>query len=264
MLLYLRGNYMRIIFVRHGEPDYANDCLTEKGVRETKLLGEYLKNYDLGTVCVSPLGRARQTAEIAAEQYGYQLTTAWWLEEILKIVDMTMFPELEYAYRNSRLESPGQYFIPWDIMPGYLNQHHEYMDPIDWRQTAIAKAGNLAEIYDRRIAGMDDFLAKHGYVRNGNIYTTEQGNHDTLTFFCHFGISSLLISHLINVSPFALWHGFSVNTSAITEIMTEEREKGVVSFRINRMGDISHLANTGEEPSFNARFCEVFEDSTRH
>ena len=83
---------MRIIFVRHGEPDYANDCLTEKGVRETKLLGEYLKNYDLGTVCVSPLGRARQTAEIAAGQYGYQLTTAWWLEEILKIVDMTMFP----------------------------------------------------------------------------------------------------------------------------------------------------------------------------
>ena len=38
---------MRIIFVRHGEPDYANDCLTEKGVRETQLLGEYLKNYDL-------------------------------------------------------------------------------------------------------------------------------------------------------------------------------------------------------------------------
>ena len=22
---------MRIIFVRHGEPDYANDCLTEQG-----------------------------------------------------------------------------------------------------------------------------------------------------------------------------------------------------------------------------------------
>ena len=38
----------------------------------------------------------------------------------LSALDMTMFPELEYAYRNSRLESPGQYFIPWDIMPGIL------------------------------------------------------------------------------------------------------------------------------------------------
>ena len=31
---------MRIIFVRHAEPDYANDTLTEKGWREAALLAE--------------------------------------------------------------------------------------------------------------------------------------------------------------------------------------------------------------------------------
>ena len=25
---------MRIVFVRHGEPDYARDCLTEEGARQ--------------------------------------------------------------------------------------------------------------------------------------------------------------------------------------------------------------------------------------
>lgn len=29
---------MRLIFVRHGEPDYVNDTLTEKGWREAELL----------------------------------------------------------------------------------------------------------------------------------------------------------------------------------------------------------------------------------
>ena len=255
---------MRIIFIRHGEPDYANDCLTEKGVRETELLGEHLKNLNLGEVFTSPLGRASQTAEIAAGQYGYRIETAWWLEEIHQIVQWKQYPELEYAYRNSYRENPSERFIPWDIMPGYLNQHPEYMDPKDWRNTAIAKAGAIDVLYDERNKAMDDLLAQHGYVRNGNLYMTRKGNHDILTFFCHFGISTVLLSHLINVSPFAIWHGFAASTSSITEIITEEREKGLASFRINRYGDLSHLASTDEKPSFNARFCEVFEDDTRH
>ena len=31
---------MRIIFVRHGDPDYEHDTLTEKGHREAALLGK--------------------------------------------------------------------------------------------------------------------------------------------------------------------------------------------------------------------------------
>ena len=33
---------MRILIIRHGDPDYAHDTLTEKGHRETKLLAEKL------------------------------------------------------------------------------------------------------------------------------------------------------------------------------------------------------------------------------
>ncbi len=31
---------MRIIFIRHGDPDYQNDSLTKKGIREAKLLSQ--------------------------------------------------------------------------------------------------------------------------------------------------------------------------------------------------------------------------------
>ena len=34
---------MRIVFVRHGEPDYEHDCLTETGVRQAEQAAERLK-----------------------------------------------------------------------------------------------------------------------------------------------------------------------------------------------------------------------------
>ena len=254
---------MRLIFIRHREPDYRKDSLTTKGIEEARLLKEYLKRTDLGEVYVSPLGRAALTAQIARGE-DYDLHTAWWLEEIGNIVDRYRLPELQHAYRNSIIEKQETHYITWDIMPSYLYTHPEYIHPENWRNGAISVTGKLGDLYDKRTGRLDDLLARHGYHRDGNLYKTEQGNHDTLTFFCHLGIGTLLISHLINVSPFALWHGFAINTSSITEIYTEEREKGTVIFRISRMGDISHLSMRNEEPSFNARFCEVFEDDTRH
>lgn len=36
---------MRIVFVRHGEPNYTNDTLTEKGRREAELLSQRIKGW---------------------------------------------------------------------------------------------------------------------------------------------------------------------------------------------------------------------------
>lgn len=36
---------MRLIFIRHGEPDYEHDSLTEKGWREAKLLAARTKDW---------------------------------------------------------------------------------------------------------------------------------------------------------------------------------------------------------------------------
>ena len=40
---------MRILFVRHGDPDYVNDTLTEKGHREAACLAEIAEDLKLGT-----------------------------------------------------------------------------------------------------------------------------------------------------------------------------------------------------------------------
>ena len=61
---------MRILLIRHGDPDYDNDTLTEKGHREAALLAEAAPHMNLGTCFVSPLGRAQDTAAYSLEKTG--------------------------------------------------------------------------------------------------------------------------------------------------------------------------------------------------
>ena len=72
---------MRIIFVRHAEPDYANDTLTEKGWREAALLAERVSGWDVTDFYVSPLGRARDTASLSLKKMGRTAEIFDWLRE---------------------------------------------------------------------------------------------------------------------------------------------------------------------------------------
>ena len=61
---------MRLIFIRHGDPDYEKDSLTEKGRREAALLCGRLLRLDIGDIYVSPLGRARDTLKPYLDRTG--------------------------------------------------------------------------------------------------------------------------------------------------------------------------------------------------
>ena len=61
---------MKLIFIRHGDPNYEIDGLTEKGQREAQLLADYIKNYNIDEIYMSPLGRAQQTAEYSLKALG--------------------------------------------------------------------------------------------------------------------------------------------------------------------------------------------------
>ena len=56
---------MKLMLIRHAEPDYAVDSLTEKGRREAELLSRRLARIpDISGIYVSPLGRAQDTAAL--------------------------------------------------------------------------------------------------------------------------------------------------------------------------------------------------------
>ena len=59
---------MKILIIRHGEPDYSIDSLTHKGWHEAELLSERLCRMRLDGLYVSPMGRARDTARPTLEK----------------------------------------------------------------------------------------------------------------------------------------------------------------------------------------------------
>ena len=60
---------MKIMIIRHAEPDYSIDSLTEKGFKEAKLLSLYMKDRDIDDFYCSPLGRAKDTAAPTMEYF---------------------------------------------------------------------------------------------------------------------------------------------------------------------------------------------------
>lgn len=241
---------MKLLIVRHADPDYSIDSLTPTGWKEAELLSERLKKLDIKDFYTSPLGRAKDTASLTLNKMQREATTLPWLRE--------------FHCSIARPDQPVPK-IPWDWLPADWTRVPEYFDKDAWCTTDIMKNGNVDKEYLWVTSELDKLLANHGYVRENHYYRAKKANNDTIVFFCHFGLECVLLSHLLNVSPMILWHGMCAAPSSVTTLVTEERRQGIAYFRMSSFGDISHLYAAGEEPSFAARFCETYDNmNERH
>ncbi|WP_027203848.1 histidine phosphatase family protein [Butyrivibrio fibrisolvens] len=73
---------MRLIFVRHGEPNYENDCLTQTGKEQAIKTAERLKNENIKAIYSSPMGRAIETASFTAKDHGLEIEKLDFMHEI--------------------------------------------------------------------------------------------------------------------------------------------------------------------------------------
>lgn len=234
---------MKLLIIRHGDPDYDADWLTEKGLREAELLKARLAPLGITAVYCSPLGRARATAEPTLKITGLSSEICPWLREFDGfIID----------------PATGEKHIAWDLMPRLWTAVPDYYHNKNWLKTPLMQSGNVRERYYSVCSELDAVLRKHGYNRSGNTYNVLRESTDTVAFFCHFGVECVLLSHLLGISPVLLWHGFCAQPSSVTTLVTEEREQGTAYFRCLEFGDISHLYASNEAPSFQARFCETY------
>ena len=241
---------MRILIIRHGDPDYEHDTLTKKGHKEAKLLAKKLKKEKIDYIYCSPLGRAKDTCAYTAKA--------------LKMQDKVVVKDWLKEFGPSVVLPSGKRNTVWDMLPQEWVDEQQMYDYTTWHQLDFYKECGMEEQLRAVTEGFDEVLSAHGYRRDGMVYKTEQGNHDTVAFFCHFGLEMVLLSHLFGISPIPLWHRFTALTTSVTTVYTEERQKGMVMFRSAGFGDVGHLYAKGEKPSFAARFCEVYEDDTRH
>ncbi len=236
---------MKILIIRHGDPDYSIDSLTEKGWKEAEYLADRMTKLDIKDFYVSPHGRAKDTASFTLQRLGRTATECKWLREFAPKID-----------RPDREHSP----VCWDWLPQDWTKDEDFYRYDRWYEPRRMQDGHVKEEYEWVTEQFDALLADYGYVRDGHLYRVERANTDTIAFFCHFGLGCVLIGHLIGVSPMVLWHGLCAAPTSVALLTSEERRKGIASFRMNEYGDISHLYVKDEPPAFSARFCECYDN----
>lgn len=254
---------MKLIFVRHGDPDYKNDSLTEKGWKEAKLLAERISKWNVTDFYCSPLGRARATASCTLEK----------MNRTAEILDWTR----EFNYP---IDDPvtGRHGVPWDLVPSSWCNDVLMLSKEGWVQSDImCQNPEIASKYKEACTELDKLLRGYGYEREGNFYrvpgqeevfitsTTSPDNiahinapiykkdEPTVVIFCHLGAICIMLSHLLNIPFPLLVHGFFLPTTSLTILSTEERWSNEAYFRVQAMGDVHHLLE-GKEPVSDAGF----------
>ena len=192
---------MRILIIRHGDPDYEHDTLTEKGHREAKLLAEKLVKEKIDHIYCSPLGRAKDTCAYTAKALGREddVVVYDWLQEFGSPL---VWPDGTKRY------------IMWDMLPDFWAREEKMFDPAHWYEQDFYRDANMEKVYHAVTDKLDALLAEHGYVRDGHLYRTEEGNTKTLAFFCHFGLEMILLSHLLYISLLEIYEKVEALASA--------------------------------------------------
>ena len=235
---------MRILLIRHAEPDYTVDSLTPKGRTEAELLSRRLIRYNIRDFYVSPLGRAQDTAAYTLQKLNRKAETLPWLREF-----MGSYPDPVSGKRR---------VVAWDVLPRIWTEFPDVMDFRTWYRSPVFDGGNVQEIWQQTVDGVDELLLRYGYRKDGPVWKCDKNEDFTIALFCHFGISMAVLGYLTDISPMVLWHRTLCCPSSVTEIVTEERIRGEVSFRVTKLGDLTHLEAAGEKRSTAGLFPECW------
>ena len=163
---------MRLMIIRHGDPDYDEDSLTPTGWREAEALSERMKELPVTKFYVSPLGRAKDTASLTLQKMGREAEVCTWLREFCP-------PYIKYP-------STGEKHICWDWLPEDWMTIPEFFDHDHWMDHPAMQESSVGRIWQETVDQFDLLLASHGYRREGKYYRAENRNRDLIVFFLPF------------------------------------------------------------------------------
>lgn len=188
---------MRIIFVRHGEPDYKNDCLTENGRLQAQNTAIRLHNENIAAIYSSPMGRALETASYTAKDHG------------LEILPLDYMHEIDWGDandgRSEQAEAVPFSGHPWTLGYMLLTEHPEYVGSDAWDKHHYFKDNRCMEGFEKVSRGIDSFMADKGYVGANSLYKCHRVNNETYAIFAHGGSGAAMFSRMFGLPfPFVL------------------------------------------------------------
>jgi len=226
---------MRIILVRHGHPDYANDCLTPLGKRHAAAAALRLQEEGIQKIFSSTCGRAMETARHTADLLG------------LPVEGMDAFREINWGAADGQpLAFAGH---PWDTADHMVAENQSLLDP-DWAGNPPFERNIVVDCVRKVAQAADEWLLSLGYQREGLYYRVLQPAYQTVALFGHGGETAALLSHLFNV-PFPFFcSAMGPDYTGIIVITLPDAADTLVPPRFALVNDVKHIQGLRAENVF--------------
>lgn len=232
---------MRIIFVRHGHPNYQKDCLTELGHLQAEAVAERLKDEPIEKIYSSTNGRAYETACHINKHFGLEIEKLEFMRElnfVKKAPGMEgSFPEIPDGFDpwkgSATVVSLGKSFFDKDITALPVFAKFYYPIQAEWVCSEF-----------------DGLLSSLGIIREG-LYYRISGNvkYKTLLIASHGGSSTAVLAHLFNLPFLFLANIARPHHTSVTIVDFPEGE-GLISPRLTLFNDAMHIRGVGGENTY--------------
>jgi len=218
---------MRILFVRHGHPNYADDCLTPLGHKHASAAARRLADEGVETIFSSTCGRALETAQHLADELGLPVHRCDFMKEIKW-----------GAPDGSALMFDGH---PWDTADWMAQQNQSLFQP-DWMEQEPFCRNRVTDCVQKIADATDEWLLMLGYRREGLYYrVTGNNTRRTVAAFGHGGASSAILSHLFNLPFPFVCSAMGPDYTAITAVTLGNEKNALVPPRFEVFGDARHI-----------------------
>lgn len=225
---------MLLYIVRHGDPDYVTDSLTERGKLQAEAVGKRIFDSGIDQIYSSPMGRARETAAPACRLLGLPCQIEPWAHEVEE-ERLTPFPDGKLqsvtTVQNTYYREKGFIDLPYDRAyeaPGF-------------------NTSGMKNAVARIEAGGREFLERLGYKEEDGVYRILRKNEDKVALFCHSVMGRAWISTLLHIPIHLMWAGFRYTHTGVTVIEFPNNENGVTAPVLRCYSDMSHLYAYGPD-----------------
>lgn len=228
---------MLLYVIRHGDPIYVTDTLTEKGALQAQALtNRFSQGFD--RVYSSPMGRARATAQPVCDLLGLTCLVEDWTSEQLSWTDMSHTDEKGTDWVFRKLE---RQILETDW--GVLGDR--------WYESDLFDGVRVKECFERIVARSDDFLLRQGWRREGKLYFAQRPSDDRVAVFCHHGFGTTWLSHLLRIPAPVLWTSFDISHTGVTVLRFDAGADGLCAPVCLCYSDLSHILKSDMPLQYN-------------
>ncbi len=223
---------MLLYIIRHGDPCYETDSLTERGIKQAEAVGKRLYDAKIDRIFSSPMGRAKATAEPACKLLNLEKNIEDWTREI-ESEKMTPFPDGKMksitVVQNTYYRENGNIDLPYERSFECQGINETKMDVA---VKYIEEKGN-------------EFLEKLGYKEENGVYRIIRPNEEKVALFCHSAFSKAWLSVLLHIPLHIMWASFQYTHTGVTVVEFENNANGFTAPKCLCYSDVSHLYASG-------------------